>query len=141
MEQVGMFMPGQKSNKLVTDMILGTGGAVGDIVGGTWKAGTTVKDVLVGDKSSPGSYIPSEREKLISQIPGMWSPTSPEGIAANNKREQIIWQKSEVDVKVNITGDEKAITALSNTTNFSRADFNTMLSKNIARELTAVPKQ
>ena len=141
MEQAGMFMPGQKSNKLVTDMILGTGGAVGDIVGGTWKAGTTAKDVLIGDKSSPGSYIPSEREKLISQIPGMWSPTSPEGIAANNKREQIIWQKSEVDVKVNITGDEKAITALSNTTNFSRADFNTMLSKNIARELTAVPKQ
>lgn len=139
-EQTGVFIPGYKANKLMTDVILGAGGAVGDVVGATVGAGKATVNLGLQAADTPYNLTATEYERNIAQIPTSFPQTSPQAIAAERTRDQIIWQKSQVEVNVNISGSEQAINALSNATNFTKADFNSLLSKNIASQMVNAPK-
>ena len=139
-EQTGVFIPGYKANKLMTDVILGVGGAVGDVVGATVGAGKATVNIGLQAADTPYNLTATEYERNIAQIPTSFPQTSPQAIAAERARELIIWQKGQVEVNVNISGSEQAINALSNATNFTKADFNSLLSKNIASQMVNAPK-
>lgn len=139
-EQTGVFIPGYKANKLMTDVILGAGGAVGDVVGATVGAGKATVNIGLQPADTPYNLTATEYERNIAQIPTSFPQTSPQAIAAERTRDQIIWQISQVEVNVNISGSEQAINALSNATNFTKADFNSLLSKNIASQMVNAPK-
>lgn len=139
-EQTGVLIPGYNANKLMTDVILGAGGAVGDVVEATVGAGKATVNLGLRAADTPYNLTATEYERNIAQIPTSFPQTSPQAIAAERTRDQIIWQKSQVEVNVNISGSEQAINALSNATNFTKADFNSLLSKNIASQMVNAPK-
>lgn len=113
--------------------------AGGALWGGTWQAVGGMGGLAFGN-NTPYNLTATEYERNIAQIPTSFPQTSPQAIAAERTRELIIWQKSQVEVNVNISGSEQAINALSNATNFTKADFNSLLSKNIASQMVNAPK-
>lgn len=104
-EQIAGFIPGTESNKLLTNSIMSTAGAVGDVVGATYGAGVAVKDIVYGSKDRPVPQPMSTYDKNIAQIPSAWPATSPQGIAEARTKEKIIQQQSKMELNVNITGD------------------------------------